>query len=266
MACKHASLATRSRRPARPRPESLEGRQLLAVDTGAVVTGLVIRDPCTIVVSFSEPLDQASAQDSKFYRVSDTGAADPRVITLPGQTESIRSVVYDATTVQVTIGLAHPLDAGHFYRVRVDGTPLTGLAGSDGTTFDGDQTAGGDFYGLAASGTQVKFADINGDVAGIRVSGGGRAQAWRDLDGNVHLMMQALPSIQSAVSAQSGGKWLVFGGRTNGLHAFDCDGLAGGDRPGVLPEGEPARRRRRRFQRPQHRKLPSLRHAVFDHR
>ena len=35
----------------------------------------------------------------------------------------------------------------------------------------------------------------------------------------------SVPTIQSAVSAQSGGEWLVFGGRTNGLHAFDPSGV-----------------------------------------
>ena len=37
--------------------------------------------------------------------------------------------------------------------------------------------------------------------------------------------MPSVPAIQSAVSAQSGGLWLVFGGRTNGLHGFDPSGL-----------------------------------------
>lgn len=35
-----------------------------------------------------------------------------------------------------------------------------------------------------------------------------------------------VPSVQSAVSAQSGGRWLIFGGRTNGLHNFDPSGAA----------------------------------------
>ncbi|WZO97975.1 hypothetical protein EP7_005027 [Isosphaeraceae bacterium EP7] len=235
------------------------------------------------------------------------------MITSPGRADPIRSVVYDAAAGQVTLGLAHPLNAGQFYRVRIDGTPLTGLAGIDGTTFDGDddQTAAGDFYGLVAAGSRVHFADINGDVAGIRVTGGGRVQVWRDLDGNVHqfgvsgavpggtvlrgsvvrgrlgdgvvglptngldgvdnqlsanslpisafsavpptpglggvnvaptpvvatsknlpysvsleqVSMPSVPSIQSPVAAQYGGKWLVFGGRTNGLHGFDPTGL-----------------------------------------
>ena len=37
--------------------------------------------------------------------------------------------------------------------------------------------------------------------------------------------MPSVPSIQSAVYAQSGGMWLVFGGRTNGLHNFNPNGL-----------------------------------------
>jgi hypothetical protein len=37
--------------------------------------------------------------------------------------------------------------------------------------------------------------------------------------------MPTVPSIQSAVSAQSDGLWLVFGGRTNGLHNFDPTGV-----------------------------------------
>ena len=38
--------------------------------------------------------------------------------------------------------------------------------------------------------------------------------------------LPSVPSIQSAVYAQSGGKWLIFGGRTNGMHGFNPDGLA----------------------------------------
>lgn len=37
--------------------------------------------------------------------------------------------------------------------------------------------------------------------------------------------MPSVPGIQSAVYVQAGGKWLVFGGRTNGLHNFDPSGL-----------------------------------------
>ena len=38
------------------------------------------------------------------------------------------------------------------------------------------------------------------------------------------LPLTSLPTIQSAVSAQAGGKWLLFGGRTNGLHSFNPTG------------------------------------------
>ena len=37
--------------------------------------------------------------------------------------------------------------------------------------------------------------------------------------------MASAPTIQSAVHAQSNGLWLLFGGRTNGLHGFDPSGL-----------------------------------------
>ncbi len=37
--------------------------------------------------------------------------------------------------------------------------------------------------------------------------------------------LPSAPAIQSAVYAQSNGYWLVFGGRTNGLHNFDPSGL-----------------------------------------
>ena len=39
------------------------------------------------------------------------------------------------------------------------------------------------------------------------------------------ITLPSVPSIQSAVSAQAGGKWLIFGGRTNGLHGFDPSGV-----------------------------------------
>ena len=38
--------------------------------------------------------------------------------------------------------------------------------------------------------------------------------------------MPSVPSLQSAVYAQAGGKWLLFGGRTNGLHGFNPTGLS----------------------------------------
>ena len=37
--------------------------------------------------------------------------------------------------------------------------------------------------------------------------------------------MPSAPTIQSAVHAQSNGLWLLFGGRTNGLHGFDPNGV-----------------------------------------
>ena len=55
--------------------------------------------------------------------------------------------------------------------------------------------------------------------------------------------MPAVPTIQSAVSAQSGGLWLVFGGRTNGLHGFDPTGA--GQLPAALSEQRHLRHRPR---------------------
>jgi hypothetical protein len=299
-----------------PHAEKLESRQLLssADGNGAVVTGLTIASGMSfgsIVLSFDGPLDATSAQNTANYRVNQTVPnVSAQFITTSGPADKVVSASYNPALLQVTLTLETLPKPNTFYRVAVNGDPSTGLRSINPkttpvstTVFDGDQddTPAGDFYGLVAAGTRIRFSDRAGDQALLQLAGGGLVNVWRELNGDVdqvslagpvagkstlkgstlkaagsdglvvlpvilgltgvkyklpgsfvaeaplgnptlppavatpsnlpytlqftQVPLTSVPTIQSGVYAQSGGKWLIIGGRTNGLHGFDPNGL-----------------------------------------
>ena len=84
--------------------------------------------------------------------------------------------------------------------------PLTDI---NGVLFDGDNddTAGGDFYGLFAAGTNVSFVDSNGAHVSLAVRGGGEVNVWRELDGDIdQLSVVGADTASSTLSARSRGR------------------------------------------------------------
>jgi hypothetical protein len=296
----------RSRPCFRARVESLEDRRVLsfAGGTGPVVTSLIelTGRSSAIVVSFDGPLNASLAEDAANYAVNRLAPGNPEIITRSGPSDPVVSAIYNPVAMQVTLTLAKPLQVGTFYRVMINGTPGTNaLTDVNGVLFDGDNdaTAGGDFYGLVAAGTNLKFMDSFGNRGVVKLSGGGQVDLWRELNGDVdqltvvgavagqstltgsviatrggtgiivipsyqgltdvnnllppsfgtaepaidsplpivanstnlpyslqitNVSTPGLPSLQATVYGQANGLWLLFGGRTNGLHGFNPTG------------------------------------------
>ena len=170
---------TRAARRATPRVEPCEARIVLTGTAGlpptvASLVETIASSSTTIAVTFSGPMNAAAAGDPAFYRL---GLAGPegRFGAADGRPLALRSVVYDPSTLTATLTPAQPLRLGVFYQVFIDGTPPEALTGAEGTLFDGDddQTAGADFRGLIGLGKSLRFVDMEGDVAGIGITGPG---------------------------------------------------------------------------------------------
>ncbi|WZO98058.1 right-handed parallel beta-helix repeat-containing protein [Isosphaeraceae bacterium EP7] len=83
--------------------------------------------PTTLSLTFSGPLNVASAQNVANYRITDGR----------GKPVAIRSATYDAATQTVTLTPARRLDIHKVYTLTVLGTGSTHLTGADGLALDG---------------------------------------------------------------------------------------------------------------------------------
>ena len=111
-------------------------------------TGL-LSQPTQYLVTFSESLSPTAAMNRSGYRLITPGR-DGRFGTRDDQSISIKSAVYDATSLTVTLTPSRRIRPNERARLIIDGTTntaVTDLAGNllDG---DGDGTAGGDYQSL----------------------------------------------------------------------------------------------------------------------
>ncbi len=94
--------------------------------------------PTHLVLSFSLPLDPASATDVSNYTLARSG---PRGATLRyPQAILIDSAVYDPSTQTVTLTTHKPLNLLLFYRLTINGSSPGGVAGADGVFLAGTPT------------------------------------------------------------------------------------------------------------------------------
>ena len=93
--------------------------------------------PTTVVLSFNQPLDPASAQDVTNYII-----IDPH-----GHRVPISSAVYDPATLTVTLHPCRRLNFHYGYKLTVIGTAPSGLTDTQGLLLDGnnDGKPGGNF-------------------------------------------------------------------------------------------------------------------------
>src|SRR6185312_10343614 len=93
--------------------------------------------PTTLILSFSQPLDPAQAQDVQNYRIR--GPLGRRI--------RIASATYDLRAGTVTLAPARRLDLHRRYKLTVSGTTTGGLTGIAGQPLDGagDGGVGSDF-------------------------------------------------------------------------------------------------------------------------
>jgi hypothetical protein len=192
----------------RPLLEALEERRVLssADGNGPVLTAITSTPGSrSLVLTFDGPLLSSTATDLTNYRVTAPNGGNPEVVTSSGPRLRVVAAQYgdiSASSSQVTLTLARPLQLATFYRIFVNGelpitngnpasNPLTGGGGpgnpSNGKTFDGDNdaTAGGNFYGLFAVGRRLAFTDFSGDRVVVAATGGRGLNVWRELNGDI---------------------------------------------------------------------------------
>ncbi len=94
--------------------------------------------PTTLVLTFNQPLDPATAEDVHNYRI----------VGLHGRRISIRRAVYDPANQTVTLHPAQRLSVHHPYEVTVIGTGLKGLTDVQGQLLDGNESGkpGADYH------------------------------------------------------------------------------------------------------------------------
>jgi hypothetical protein len=119
--------------------------------------------PTYLVISFNTSLETPSAQDTSNYVIRKPNGARIRV----------RSAIYNPTTDAVTLVLAQRLNLRTSYSLKINGTPPTGVRGSNGALLDGAFTGmpGSDFVttitqsDLAGSAGQRPVAAVRGAKA-----------------------------------------------------------------------------------------------------
>ncbi len=97
------------------------------------------KQPTLLVITFSQPMDAASAQAQTNYRLV---AADPmqRGGNPKARAISIVSAVYDSVSHAVTLRPSHRLPLSGIYRLTIVGTPTTGVTDAAGLLLDGAGT------------------------------------------------------------------------------------------------------------------------------
>lgn len=166
-------------------------------DTGAVVTGLVetiAGNRASLVVTFSEPLDPASATYLANYTVHNVNAKG----SIP-----VVSAKYDSTAQSVTLGLARPTPTNRPVALTINGG-ITGVTGANGVLFDGDndQQPGGNYIAILTAGRSINFLDANADRANVRLAGPGLIELVQLPSGNPSSLL---------VSGAVGGKTTLSG-------------------------------------------------------
>lgn len=130
----------------------------------------------SILVSFSEPLQAASAVNPAAYSLADlgtSGRANPSAQAI--QAIGFSPPVYDPATSSVLLVPTVPLTSGHFYRLDIIGAGAAAprdLAGNP-LAGAGAGMAGTNFVTLIGQGSTLKYYDASGDLVTLRATGGG---------------------------------------------------------------------------------------------
>jgi hypothetical protein len=176
--------------------ETMERRQLLSATL--VKEQLVGSDPRNvegIVLTFSEPLDEASAEDLRNYRVGRRTDrrqrfADDRLDDLDDDRRRRRglvrfeSAVYDPAALTVTLTARDPFDIlRRFRNVRVLGREARGVRAATGEVLDGDRdgVVGGDAIErfTFSRARRVSYGELDGDNVTLSLRGPGRLWVLR---------------------------------------------------------------------------------------
>lgn len=160
---------------------------------------LVGGDPRNVqgmVLTFSEPLDEASAEDLRNYRVGRATGRQQRFGDDFDNNDRRRrrglirfeSAVYDPAALTVTLTAREPFDIlRRFRNIRVLGRDARGVRSIAGNPLDGDRngTAGGDAVErfTFTRGARVAYGERDGDNVALSVRGPGRLWVLRKTPG-----------------------------------------------------------------------------------
>ena len=170
-----------------------------AASAGPVLTGITSTPGSTsLVLSFNAPLIPGTATDLANYRITASRFGNPQVVTTSGPALRVVAAQYSeisSTSSEVTLTLARPMRQRVFYRIFINGElPITSgdqssnpLVGLGGGVFDGDndETPGGNFYGLFAVGSKLRFTDSSADRVVLTATGDSGLNVWRELNGDI---------------------------------------------------------------------------------
>jgi hypothetical protein len=102
--------------------------------------------PTIVVLTFSEVLDPARAEDVHNYQIVTLGGHG-RGGAHVGHVIAVRRAVYDPATRTVALYPSELLDIHNTYRLTVRGTPPTGITSASGAPLNGSGAPGTDFVG-----------------------------------------------------------------------------------------------------------------------
>jgi hypothetical protein len=114
-------------------------------EPGPAVVGLTPLDSrhriTSVVVTFNQALDPASAQNLANYQITLPGGtvhirSGHLFTTRPGRSVVIKNAGYNAATHQVTLTLRTPLRPGAVYQFRVNGASGSGVESASGTSLN----------------------------------------------------------------------------------------------------------------------------------
>jgi hypothetical protein len=189
------------------------------------------RETSAVMVTFSEPLDVARAQQVDNFKISrkqsnddsgffsnpfDDGKSEGR------QTIKIDTATYDDATRTVTL-VPHEAFNGvkRFRRLRIDASAGTGVADVAGNLLDGDENGeAGEraFYKLRFKESRsVSYKEGDGDRVKLQVTGPGTMSVLQRLDAHKHMIGGAAQVILSDDTSSS----TVLSGKVKAGHASD---------------------------------------------
>lgn len=178
--------------------EHLERRRLLAATpvVGVSIDGTA-GQITAVILTFSVPLDPASAQNVNAYSISKkTKGEDSSFGFIDTSTSGSRrrvkfeSAAYDPATQSVRLTASDPFDLGRrFRRLQVRGTGANAVMDAGGAPIDGngDGRAGGDavIHSRVVRASRFVFREGDGDTARLGLQGPGVMRVWSDHRRNI---------------------------------------------------------------------------------
>ncbi len=134
------------------------------------------RSITSLIISFNEPLDPATAVNPANYAVAGVGKKGS-FSTQHGQNVSFATPMYDQSNWAVTLVPTHSLGVNQFYSLFLKGTQ-GGITNGGGIELAGAGAGrtGTNFTALFAQGTNLKYTDAGGNQVTFGVKGGGYLQ------------------------------------------------------------------------------------------